>query len=341
MPPRKPPGNRVQRTPEVQRERDRTIPRPLPGSGLRVASPNDWVAIWHEVAAKPPVKVTGYAILKFADYSDGADIRPGEDRLAVITQQTTRTVRSALWQMREWGLIWRYRQGSKHGRQQLADEYRLTMPDDLVTRVPLIVSVAALPDHRNEVPVFNPDHRNLLPLMDADHGNLVPVIGTDHRNLMHGSPESDDTDHRNDVPPTVISDPSTTSSSIGVPQSTADVEVPSATINGRSDSSAQRCGYARCRTPSSPTEPGQDYHPACEYLAKVKNLRTQPATAVPPSPYPADHLGEASNGRLPAMSADAPPEVTEFLNRFAASASYPDDFRDELPEDYEDGDHVA
>ena len=301
MPPRKPPGNRVQRTPEVQRERDRTIPRPVPESGLRVASPNDWVAIWHEVAAKPPVKVIGYAILRIADYWDGADIRPGEDRLAVITQQTTRTVRSALAQMREWGLIWRYRQGSKHGRQQLADEYRLTMPDDLVTRVPLIVEVVELPDHRNDVPVFNTDHRIEVPVVNHDHGNLVPVIGTDHRNLMHGSPESDDTDHRNDVPPTVIRDLPTTSSSTGVPKPTADVEVPPAgardgrAIDGRSDSSERRCAYARCRNPSLPTEPGQDYHPACEHLAKVKNLRTRPAVAVPPS----------------------------------------------LPEDYGDGDHVA
>lgn len=318
LPPRKPAANRVQRTPEVQRERDRKIPRPPAESGLRVAAPNDWVAIWHEVAAKPPVKVTGYVLLKFADYWDGADIRPGEDRLADITQQTTRTIRSVLGQMREWGLIWRYRQGSKHGRQQLADEYRLTLPDDLVTRVPLIAGVAALSDHRNMVPVFNPEHRNDVPVIGTDQ--------TDHRNLMHGSPESDDTDHRNDVPPTVISDLSTTSSSIGVPTPLADVEgnTPGAVDEkaidpGREEnpepatasaSGDRRCQYSMCRTPQLSIEAGKDYHPNCESFARVKAKRRQVAVTAEQQP-PA--------GRSP----------------------YPDDHRDELPEDYEDGDHAA
>ena len=331
MPPRKPLASRVQRTPEVQRERDRKIPRPPAESGLQAAAPNDWIAIWHEVAAKPPVKVTGYALLKFADYWDGADIRPGEELLAIATQQTTRTVRSALGQIREWGLIWRYRQGSRHGRQQLADEYRLTLPDDLVTRrVPLIVSVAALPDHRNMVPVINPDHRNLVPVIGTDQGNDVPVIGTDetdHRNLMHGSPESDDTDHRNHVPPTVTRNLSTTSSSIGVPNSLADVEggTPGADEKaidpGRKErppdppaigaSGDRRCQYSMCRTPALPVEPERDYHPNCEFFARVK-----------------------SNGRRQMAMAGQPQTQAD-------QSPYPDEYRDELPEDFGDSEHIA
>jgi hypothetical protein len=85
-------------------------------------------------------------------------------------------------------------------------------------------------------------------------------------------------------------------------------EVPVIEDDRGRDSQGRRCRYAQCRSPSSPVEPRQDYHPACEYLAKVKTLRTRPGPAVavvtPPSPYPDDH-------------------------------------RDELPEDFGDGEHIA
>lgn len=204
----------MRRTPEVQRERDRSIPRPPEGSGLACCGPNDWLPVWHEVAAKPPVKVTGYALLKFADYWDGADIFPGEETLAAMTTQTARTVRKALAEIREWGLIWRYVSGSSHGRQGIADAYRLTLPDDLAARVPLVMEVAPLPDHGNLVPVIAPEH-----------GNDVPVIGAEHRNLTTGTPEPERTEHRNDVPATVTSNRMPfTSSSPGVPVCRASVE---------------------------------------------------------------------------------------------------------------------
>lgn len=323
---RKPPGNRVQRTPEVQRERDRKIPRPPADSGLAVVSSDDWRKIWQDVRAKPPVKVVGYQLLKYADFFDGADIRPGEERLALETDQTTRTVSKALAQMREWGLLWRYRQGSKHGRSGLSDEYRLTVPADLVTRVPLVVKVAAIPEHPNEVPVIpergehgnevpviEGDRANEVPVIEDEHPNEVPVVGAEHRNLMHRTPESDDTEHPNDVRPTSsgnhfnTSSGTSTSSSTGFLTPLADVEGHQAGAgaeDSRSDTGERRCRYAQCRTPSSSVEPGQDYHPACKHFAKVKTLRTQTAAAVPASPYPDDH-------------------------------------RDKLPEDYEDGDHAA
>lgn len=295
-PARKPPGNRVRRTPEVQRDRDRKIPRPADGSGLSCAGPNEWLHIWHEVAAKPPVKVVGYALLKFADYWDGADIFPGEEALAAMTQQTTRTVRKALAEMREWGLIWRYVEGSAHGRQGVADAYRLTVPDDLATCVPLIVEVAALADHRNEIPVIGPEQENEVPVVTPEQGNDVPVIGEEHRNLTTGTPEPERTEHRNDVPATVTSNRiPVTPSSPGVPVANGSVEgahpehdhpKPVRLIPPQDDgqnSPNGQCGYAQCRI-RTPVPPGRDMHEGCERFARLK---AQQAARLLPLPPPA------------------------------------------------------
>lgn len=278
VPARKPPGNRVRRTPEVQAERDRVIPRPPDGSGLSCVGPNDWLPVWHEVAAKPPVKVTGYALLKFADYWDGANIRPTEVVLAEMTQQSTRTVEKALAQIREWGLLWRYVDGRAYGRQGKASEYRLTIPDDLTSRVPLVVTVAALPEHPNDSRVIG-----------ADHANDVRVIVAEHPNVATGTPEPDGTEHPNEVRTTFIRDLSITSSSPGVPVAAASVEggQQGARDGGREvpDSSPDsaafgQCGYAQCRI-RTPVPPGRGMHEGCERFATLKAKAARPS---PPQP---------------------------------------------------------
>jgi hypothetical protein len=223
------------------------------------------------VKAKPPIKVVGYVLLEYADYWDGADIRPGEPLLALKTDQSERTVGKALAQMRAWGLIWRYVEGSSQGRRRIADEYRFTIPDDLVTRVPLITAVVRLPDHPNDVPVIEPDHPNEVQVIDGEHPNLTT-----------GSPEPNDTDHPNEVRPTFISDLSITSPSPGLLHSVADVEVsPASDTNEESIDIGQggqgrRCQYGQCRNPSLPIEADRDYHDACEYLARVKASAARP-----------------------------------------------------------------
>jgi hypothetical protein len=159
------------------------------------------------VAAKPPVKVVGYQLLEFADFWDGADIHPGELILAERTQQTDRTVGKALGQIRAWGLIWRYREGSKQGRQQLSDEYRLTVPASVLSSVPL---TAPIPDELvgrlglTARAVSPTDRPNEVRVMLRDQANVVRVIKADQPNLRTGSPEPHDTDHPNDVRPTYI-----------------------------------------------------------------------------------------------------------------------------------------
>ncbi len=189
---------------------------------MRAEAPNEWIKIWHEVEAKPPVKVVGYVLCtRFADWGDGTEIRPGTRQLARITQQTDRTVIGALDQIRKWGLIWRYVEGSKQGRRGIADVYRLTVPSDLITRVPLIPALASLPDHMND------NHMN-----------------DNHVNLTTGTHESHDTDHLNDVHPTSTETSTTTSSAHIDLAAQPEAEVPGTGARGR-ETDGNTTGHGR------------------------------------------------------------------------------------------------
>lgn len=110
-----------------------------------------------------------------ADYAspDGTRIHPGTDRLTRVTELSDRSVRTALAKLREAGLVERLVEGSKNGRRGLADEYRLTIPDDLVERVQMLD-----PD---EKPVDN----HVSPATDA--GDTEPAE-QEHRQLVHRTP---------------------------------------------------------------------------------------------------------------------------------------------------------
>jgi hypothetical protein len=112
---------------------------PDPPAGLMAVGPHEWMRVWVRVVASPSVKLVGAMAAHFADYDDGANIHPGNALLgAVCGGMTARTVISALAQTREWGLIWRYCEGSKQGRRGLADVYRLTIPEDAIGRIPML-----------------------------------------------------------------------------------------------------------------------------------------------------------------------------------------------------------
>jgi hypothetical protein len=98
---------------------------PDPPPGLRIAKPHDWTRVWARVIAPSSVKLTGFALLTWADYSDGANIRPGYPLLMRVTGIGSRTtVSNALSQMDEWGFIWKYKEANR--RLKTPDEYRLT-----------------------------------------------------------------------------------------------------------------------------------------------------------------------------------------------------------------------
>jgi hypothetical protein len=105
------------------------------------------------VLADASVKDTGFALLTWADYKTGANIHPGIPLLMRVTGiRADKTVRLALAQIRDWGFIWRYLEGSKADyikkpdgtKERPNDEYRLTFPED-ITAIPMMCPKWELP----------------------------------------------------------------------------------------------------------------------------------------------------------------------------------------------------
>lgn len=111
---------------------------PDPPDSLTAVDPREWTRAWLRVIASPSVKCVGFAVCSFADYGSGAAIRPG---IALLRQvcggMGNKTVIESLAQIRDWGFIWRYSEGSKNGRAAKADIYRLTYPAD-TSAIPML-----------------------------------------------------------------------------------------------------------------------------------------------------------------------------------------------------------
>ena len=142
------------------------ITPPDPPPGLMAVGPREWMNVWARVIAPPSVKLVGVMAAHFADYSTGAEIRPGNEILAVVSGgMDKRTVLKALAQIREWGLIWRYSEGRLQGRRGMADVYRLTIPADALAMIPMLD-----PDYRH--PVDNLNGSGVLRSGDLRSGDL-------------------------------------------------------------------------------------------------------------------------------------------------------------------------
>jgi hypothetical protein len=112
---------------------------PDPPPGLIAVDPREWTRIWLRVVASSSVKCVGFACAAFADYETGAEIHPGIPLLMkVCGGMGNKTVGDALRTIRGWDLMWRYLEGSKNGRSGNADMYRLTIPEDILARVPML-----------------------------------------------------------------------------------------------------------------------------------------------------------------------------------------------------------
>lgn len=97
----------------------------------------DWERLVRRLRVAPNVKFTAQTLASYGD-RDGTRIRPGNKRLAAVTGYEERTIVRALTQLRILGLIEVSRRGGgRHGKGR-ATEYRLTIPSDLVDRVPLL-----------------------------------------------------------------------------------------------------------------------------------------------------------------------------------------------------------
>ena len=104
--------------------------------GLEPIDPLTWRTIVARCLLGSTVKLVAYTLANYAS-RNGADVRPGEKLLAKDTELGMRTVRDALTKLREAGLIHRVFEGAASGSAELADEYRLTFPEDLESRVPM------------------------------------------------------------------------------------------------------------------------------------------------------------------------------------------------------------
>uniref|UniRef100_UPI003F494C2D helix-turn-helix domain-containing protein n=1 Tax=Nocardia suismassiliense TaxID=2077092 RepID=UPI003F494C2D len=88
---------------------------------------------WERVVRRMQMASTPkFLALMMATYSDqdGSRVRPGVERLARVMCVSEKTVKRALSDLRDLGLIERTKQGNRHAR--LADEYRLTVPSTLL-----------------------------------------------------------------------------------------------------------------------------------------------------------------------------------------------------------------
>ena len=96
---------------------------------------------WERIICRARLGATvQHVALLLAVHADGSgeNVRPGIRRLAAIAGYDVRTIKRVIVKLRDLGLIERVYEASRSGRKGMADEYRLTIPDDLLEHVELI-----------------------------------------------------------------------------------------------------------------------------------------------------------------------------------------------------------
>jgi DNA-binding transcriptional ArsR family regulator len=174
-----------------------------------------WEQSLRMLALPWPTKSFGLLLATYAD-KNGTNIHPGEEHLARVTGLTQRSVRTHLAALREtYYLIERTERGSAGGRRSIADDYRLVLPNDSITRIGLVpheeatrppetltgqqdkLPIEAVDNQENtgsSFPVDNPDHRKLISgdrkRTPEAHFRITGNSATDHRKSNDRSPEA-------------------------------------------------------------------------------------------------------------------------------------------------------
>ncbi|MFI9507548.1 hypothetical protein [Nocardia sp. NPDC052566] len=99
------------------------------GVGLLPVDRFEWERLVRRIEMDKTAKYLGLMLATYAE-RDGTRVRPGVERLALVTCMSEPTVKRALSALRALGLIERTRRGNRHAG--LADEYRLTVPSNLL-----------------------------------------------------------------------------------------------------------------------------------------------------------------------------------------------------------------
>ncbi|SDI40535.1 hypothetical protein SAMN05421505_14910 [Sinosporangium album] len=102
--------------------------------GLEPIDPLTWRTIVARCLLGSAAKLVALAMANYSS-PNGADVRPGVALLSKDTDLGQRTVREALAKLRRVGLVFRTFEASATGLRDMADEYQLTFPDDLESRV--------------------------------------------------------------------------------------------------------------------------------------------------------------------------------------------------------------
>jgi hypothetical protein len=102
-------------------------------SGIRFGS----VTVGKKTIAGRAIKAVAFRLAWYADGENGTRVFPGPARLAVVCELDYNTVKRAYSVLRDMRLLTQvgYARGPRGDRQTPADEYRLTIPPDLLDHV--------------------------------------------------------------------------------------------------------------------------------------------------------------------------------------------------------------
>lgn len=136
----------------------------------------EWERILRRIqVSAPSVKLLGFTMASYAA-ADGGRVRPGQSRLAAVMGASISTVRRGQSELEDMGMLEMVAKGRSFGRGHagaFASEYRLTVPSDLLERVPMLD-----PDEQNYVaPVTGASGNNRAPVTPASAE--LPVISAE------------------------------------------------------------------------------------------------------------------------------------------------------------------
>lgn len=128
----------------------------------------EWERIIRRAIIKPPsIKFLGLMMATYAS-ADGSRVRPGQARLAAVMGTSISTVERGQRTMEKAGFLEMVVKGHSAGRGRsggYASEYRLTIPSDLLERVPML----------------DPDEKHPSPMTGDPENHAAPVTGDSDR----------------------------------------------------------------------------------------------------------------------------------------------------------------
>ena len=165
---------------------------------LHPAARFDWERLVRRCCLPSTTKLVAYAMATYAD-ADGSRVFPGATRLAAVTGLSERSVRGALGNLRDLGLIERTTKGGMRGTRAFADVHQLTIPDDLLERMDLLTVDEEAAPNRQPVPAA----ADPQPAAPACWGSPSRQLTTSQPAAPSSQPAADDTPTgRSCTPPT-------------------------------------------------------------------------------------------------------------------------------------------